>query len=200
MNLALPWKSIHALGRTMALQSSYLFFVMVPVIVEMYDTAEHVELIRFDLPFSWIALFFAALSISIANTAYFLLCPQLVKEFPGYLEFQQSGRGASYMARQIEQYAPRDMRNDSVDQIADHLFTKYSSDLHVNPTVLPKVRLDLGTPGTQVSQAMFWSIYDVANNLLFPARVVASLFYYLGFTLVGLVFLQKILTVIDHLL
>jgi len=72
MKSALPWKNINAPGKNKAIQSAYVFFVLVPIIVKLYTTAKAVPLFKFDLPFSWVALFFAALTVSAANTVCFI--------------------------------------------------------------------------------------------------------------------------------
>jgi len=200
MNVALSWKNIHSLGKTKALQLSYIFFVFVPVIVSLYKKAEAFSLPLFELPFSWVALFFAALSISIANTIYFMFCPDIVKQFSSYQEFMTSGRGASFIARQLALFVPKSERAKSIEDIATYLFNNYKHYIHADSKVFPIVKRDLQTPGAQVSQAMFWITYDIANNLQRYWRISASICYYIGFVLLSIVFLQKLKMVLFYLL
>lgn len=199
MKSTLAWKSINALGKNRAIQSSYIFFVLVPIIVKLYTTSETAILVKFDLPFSWVALFFAALTVSVANTIYFVFCPELVKTFSNYIEFVHSGRGATFMANQLQSYAPGYLRRKSLDDIADYLYQEYKDYLNVDQSVLPKVKQDLKTPGAQASQAMFWTTYDIANNIYPLLRFIASWLYYIGFALLVWVFANNIWSVIEYL-
>lgn len=197
--IALTWKSINTLGKNKAIQSAYIFFVLVPIIIKLYTTAVVVPWVEFDLPFNWIWLFFAALAISIANTIYFVWCPDLVKTYSGHMEFRQYGRGATFMANQLQSYAPKHLRREEISVIVKYLYRKYEDALNVDRAVLPKVIKDLETPGEQVSQAMFWTTYDIANNLYPCLRITASLLYYVGFLLLAWVFLTKTWSVIEYI-
>lgn len=102
------WTSLSSLGRIRIFQSSYLFFVLVPIIARLlYKLPEDVEIrslgavfrISLALPFSWTMFYFSSVFFVIATSLYYVFCPQIIKDFRSFRAFQEEGRSQEAIKR-----------------------------------------------------------------------------------------------------
>ncbi len=97
-NLSSPsWSKLRGFGESRILKSSYFWIAFVPLIAKLfrYINTVNIEFIKLDLelPFSWQMFFWGAFFASIANLIYSFKCPNIIKMFEDYSEFEDSGRG-----------------------------------------------------------------------------------------------------------
>jgi hypothetical protein len=76
LDLKLRWKNLRALGNSRLLRSSYFWFIFVliaahflnqlksPLVFSLFGSTQQVAL---ELPFSWIAFYFAATAFAVAS-------------------------------------------------------------------------------------------------------------------------------------
>ena len=85
------WSDLVALGSSKILRSSYLFFILVPLVVALIDQMSKIFGIEFVISYRWLMLFWAAVFASIANVIYSLFCPRFIKLAPSYKDYMSGG-------------------------------------------------------------------------------------------------------------
>lgn len=102
------WLRLRAKGKSRALRSSYFWLAFVPIVARLLENLEPDQTldlfgatinITLKLPFSWSALFFAALSFGVATAIYDSKSPRLVSDFEDFAEFKRRGRASSYISQ-----------------------------------------------------------------------------------------------------
>ena len=103
----LSWSRLRNFGDNQILKSSYFWIAFVPLVAKILRHVNSVniefykEIIKLDLelPFSWQLFFWGALFTSIANLIYAIKCPDIIKNFDDFSEFEQgaSDFGAKYL-------------------------------------------------------------------------------------------------------
>lgn len=100
------WHDLSVLGQSKLVKSSYIWMILIPVIANL---AKHISteakliifnhefFINFSLPFSWKALYFAALSFALGSLVYQMFCPKIIKKYKDYSEFSNSGQRWEYL-------------------------------------------------------------------------------------------------------
>lgn len=91
------WDWISTIGNVKLIRSSGLALVVIPLFVKIFqgvsgeykiEGIEPTLTINLELPFNWIALYFAAISMTIADLIYICQCPLIIKEFKDYGQFR----------------------------------------------------------------------------------------------------------------
>ena len=97
------WAALQKISTNRIVQSAYLFLFVTPmaarVVQELPDkltlSVGSGYVFTTSLPFSWLWLFWAAIGASLANAIYALWCPEIIKRFNDYSDFEKSRRGAN---------------------------------------------------------------------------------------------------------
>ena len=110
------WEGLNRLGKSRLLQSSYVWLLIVPMAAKGLSTINDPIVftgigeglrISVTLPFSWKLFYFSAVAISVAGLIYTCACPELIRNFTTFREFQSEGRGLDYLrsyAARLEQF------------------------------------------------------------------------------------------------
>lgn len=97
----MKWTSQRALANSKIVKASYIWLLLVPLLARTLNTLN--ETVNFtifgaqislstSLPFSWQLLFLAACSFSIANILFSIFCPELIKSYENFSEFESHGK------------------------------------------------------------------------------------------------------------
>lgn len=106
--LVLPWSSFNPLGRSRLVKSSYVWVVIVPILAKLLSAIPRdFELPVFDVqidlilgvPFSWELLYYAAMFFALANITYSWFCPEIVRQYDRFADFQSEGKGSDQLMR-----------------------------------------------------------------------------------------------------
>lgn len=101
--MKLSWLSLRKYGQSSIIRSSVIWLFLVPITAKFLQQLESPlqwrifgqdHVVHLDLPFSWYALYFAAVFFAAASGVYSVFCPRIIKEFPTFMAFYQAGNGA----------------------------------------------------------------------------------------------------------
>ena len=114
--LKLKWSDLNTLGQNRFSRTSYVWIIVVPLIVKISRFLERENGIIFDidsdLPFSWYLFFYGALFFALASTVYYLFCPEIIRKFKNFGEFNSSG----HTTNKIYKYATDHKVEEKVSQ------------------------------------------------------------------------------------
>ncbi len=191
MHLAAPkWDGLNRFGKNRALQSSYVWLLIVPIAAKALSAIEdplvlegisHGLKITLALPFSWKLFYFSAIAVSGASAIYALACPELISRFNTFAQYRAEGRGREY----LEAYVKK-LHNE-----AKTFEQGYASAGDFDLAAQAQEDRDF--------QALFWKIYAQENNTSPVLRAVCFFLYAFGLLLILVVLLQNLLFVIQTL-
>ena len=101
-NFPINWRMLKAIADSSAVKSSFIWLLIVPLLAKalakindtmQFDFFGNELLITTSLPFSWQHLFWAACWFTLANIIYHLRCPELVKTYKTFTDFEADGKG-----------------------------------------------------------------------------------------------------------
>ncbi|MGB5321475.1 hypothetical protein [Lutimonas sp.] len=99
--LSPTWSILWSISNSKIVRSSYVWFVLVPVIARILNNIERILTfqilnekitITMELPFYWQLFFFAATFFSLANLVYIFRCPDILKKYQAFSDFQKEGQ------------------------------------------------------------------------------------------------------------
>ena len=179
------WQTLRDIQKNKIIKSMYIWLFIVPVTAKLFAEIEdrvcvtifgHNFTVDLVLPFSWQALFLAALLFVVANIIFIMFSPEIVKEYRNYQNFLDAGKGE----KQLDEY---------IDEL-----TKEKQD-H-----LKKLKVLAGIKRIDTSdelQNRFWDIYILACYEKMPIRFFCTLFYVSGFMLFADVVYKNIMWVVN---
>ncbi len=100
------WEELSKIGNLKLLNSTYYFFVLIPIVVNILKGIEkNAKIIAFSeeygitigLPFSWQKLYFSSIAFVIGKLIYLYYCPKLIKDYENFDEFAKTGKSMFYI-------------------------------------------------------------------------------------------------------
>lgn len=205
LNVCWKWDDINRIGQTKSLQSSYWFLAVVPTLAKLlHHIAPDGKLalfgaqtpVQLGLPFSWVALFFCALFVSLGNAVYTIKCPRLIKSFADYFAFQTSARNSLFLMESLTILRPAKERSGDIDAVIDAVVQSLSK--VPESELLANARYQLKQHGLPGSDS-FYFVRDASNEAYPVWRCIASISYAVGFALLGWLFIQNVWAVMSYL-
>jgi hypothetical protein len=107
--MGLNWPELKSLGGSRMVRISFLWLILVPLAAKALSKAgpeiqvglgEHLLTIPLALPFSWKLFYFGAAAFAAGTFVYRVGCPRLIRDYVGYNEYQNEGRGPEYILNQ----------------------------------------------------------------------------------------------------
>lgn len=203
---AAGWNALSRMGSIRIFRSSYFFFVLVPIAARLIYKIQPEQEIRIlggvfyvtlGLPFSWKVFYFSSLFFVVATTLYFLFCPQIIKEFRNFREFQEEGRGQDTIMRALFSLYERYGWSFFEEKLL--VFARRFVQLpNVMPSPPPPItpeelwRADLQRD--RLADA-FWHVRELADRTSPAARWACLVSYVAGSVLLGVIFVQNFLYV-----
>lgn len=173
----MKWSSLNKLGQSRLLRSSWIWLVIVPVVSRAMasvqsplDFSRFVPGLRLDLtlPFSWHRFYISALLVAIAGGIYALRCPEIVKRFETYADFEADGRAIDYL-------------NETIRKLCLYPEGTTTRDLLLTSRV-----------------KIFWEVYSKAEVCRPGSQAACLALYFAGLVLAGSVFLQNVTFVLGQ--
>lgn len=214
--LAPRWSRLTELGNSRLLRSSYVWFFAVPPLASLISKLGpdvHLRVLgsewvlHLDLPFSWKIFYFASAAFAIATSIFFLRCPEIVKRYRSYAQFEAEGKGP----RQVRDYFLDYLARRRLDQVSGALVSSYlteftteysgvAAQVDLGRQVVEEkwglldlvVESNLGSP--RVPDA-FWFVHRVSDSANPVSAMASGLFYLFGFVLIAIVLVQNFLYV-----
>ena len=202
------WSSIRAISNKKMVKNSYLWLVLVPVIaraLSQLDEETQIHLfggefyIKTSLPFAWQMLFIAAIFFAIASLIYRLYCPDIIKLYKNYREFEASGKTVDQTRSYLYDMTWDDEKEDfkHINIIA----TYFNIDLSHESDTKAQIeqcfsRHHLEKPEPDYKNKLFYIVRDFAQTSNQSAIKIAISFYAIGFAFVFAIMLQNIVFVV----
>ncbi len=196
------WDQIHGLGRLGVFKSAFVFLAFLPAAVQITSSIQRNFGFDVEPPFSWYLLFFSAFAVSCGNLFYYSKCPALVKNFPDFEKYSNSGRDRKYLLALIKQLWS-DCPIEAASEIDSTDFDNWMAGLNIGNDIEPRVNhheavdsqpwMELGQDNkAEVTPKTFYFFRDLANIERRSVRVLCSGFYLAGLVLFAIVFLQNV--------
>ena len=197
MSLAtIYWSHLKKLNSARPINTMYVWIFLVPIFAKLLESVggeaeltifNHTLLVNLQLPFSWVAFYFSALSFAMANLIFQLRCPRVVKEQNDYFEFRHSNRGVEH----LDGYMPDiEMNWEGLRQLLEEQ-DRYFSD--VAEALNPK-------SSDHHLRKRFWAVYAHGNSARQPWARAAAALYLLGGVLITVVLGQNAIFVVGYLI
>jgi hypothetical protein len=163
------WNTVHELGTSKMVASSFIWLVLIPVIARGFTAAEQKYQLQVYIPINFLLLYLAALFFAFASGLFYLFCPEIIKRAPHFGSFIEGGYTALDLKKWFHTLSKR------YDQkINAHILCHFLD--HVgkgNLTTKQDEERDSGIAGPHLLDA-FWnlpldpdnlpSIYDMVRN------------------------------------
>ncbi len=128
----ITWGNINSIGKLKILNSSYVVFVFLPIIIKfMQCVPESIPLgsgghirVYLSLPFNWILLYFSALFFSIGKLSYTLFCPKIIKYYGTFKVFKESGETPSFLYNEFVMGMSKDIKNKNTSDMVRYYIDK----------------------------------------------------------------------------
>lgn len=195
------WSHIGGIVEHRIWNIAFVFFVVMPIAAHAlrhFPSSLEVHIgntsaiLEFGLPFSWWALYFSALFISLAKALHFLVSPRFIRQYPDYEDFKRSGRGGGYLQKTLFELIPFWKKS------AKNSLNTYVSEFDQNVHFLNSdgIRNVLQSDIWAATDQSFWLVHDIANHSKTYARLVCVAAISLAALLFIVVVVQKVGTVI----
>lgn len=216
--MTLPnWSSLHSLGASRLLQTSYLWFLLVPILVKAKTNIEsrggvtvggHQINFHFDLPFSWELFFYGAVFASLAHLIYLWKCPNIIKHFPSYSDFVEQGREKEQVRKEFELLLLKQGDNIRALDLKRNVeeYIKFcvalspeqtTEEILETPWLAVRIVSSREIKPDKVSEA-FWFVRNFAETMNKPYKLLCFWSYAIALILILSVALQNIWFVIRY--
>ncbi|MGV3660750.1 MAG: hypothetical protein ACO1TE_11220 [Prosthecobacter sp.] len=162
--------------------------------IKVFDAPLKLQL---ELPFSWIALFFCALFVSLANLIYTFLCPDLIKVYDDFPAFKSSSRDASLLRSALAIFRESKSDGKDIGAMVDFVSTDVLQEIDAQSILNTKHQLAEHGPAGSDS---FYFVRDALNLSRPHVRFIASAAYIMGFALLAWISFQNIWFTVSYLL
>lgn len=230
----ITWSNLSILGQNKFIQSSYFWFAFVPIVAKALNGINKTltfviinqELkVNLSLPFSWKLLFFGSLFFSIGNLIYLIYCPQLIKKYKSFNDFESEGRTERELLILLVEivnkftnenkykfaikdsdlvkcvaYNLRGLHNN-IKQENGHLLAQYYNTTQSIKEISKSINDYLYQPSITIfnKSSTFWSIRELLNNVNTIPRVLVSILYLIGLVFTAIILFNNIYAVINIL-
>jgi hypothetical protein len=185
----LNWTTINQVGKIKLLRSAFVIFFLLPIIAQLIEKYQ----IHFEIPISWLLLYYSALSISLGTLLYGIFCPEIVSKFESFEDFDKSGKGGAYLYNQLSKImSKKKSQGNLIELLQKYTFAHLKNGAGIEDVI---TRTIWGGRNTD-----FWFVHDTLNYSKPIIRMACSLFYFTGFVLLAIVFIEKIFTVTEYLI
>ena len=197
------WSTLRRLGTNRSVRSANIWAIVVPISAKLLEGVQGiatVELfghkfpINLTLPFSWKALFFAAMFFLLANIVFTIWCPVLIKETESYRDFADQQRSGYELEVQFRELAKAGLLPDGIrDQWLNWFSFRQvtlTSQQHSNGFSIENE----GRAFTEIYAIIVKALAETNTT----ARLFASLFYFFGGALIAFIIIQNIKFVIQN--
>ena len=202
------WSSLYHISTSKIVRSSYFWFVFVPIVARMLDQIPTVLKIPWHgeplalsiaLPFSWQLFFFSATFIALANLIYTMRCPELIKTYRTFSDFEKEGKGPYQLLKFYSMSVLHKLKSTPERQVRESVREFYTSYCVPDTTLHDKIEkavplvkilsdLDLKTDSLR---GAFWHARDFMERVRPLARFLCTFLYASGFILISFVALQN---------
>jgi hypothetical protein len=190
------WKKLSKLQENKIIQSTYIWIFIVPIFAKIlakiesyveFKVFDHSFVLDLNLPFQWQIFYFSSLFFAIANFICYLNSPEIVKNFDNFNDFTAQGKGQTY----LESYTSGiEIKNEKQIKTINRICSPGKMNWEAGRNDMFQVMSE------EDLRDLFSVFFDAADESKERLRFVCTVSYWLGFILIGFVFLQNFITVI----
>ncbi|NOZ47139.1 MAG: hypothetical protein GXO79_10215 [Chlorobi bacterium] len=202
------WSDIRKIGNSKVIKSSVFWIIFVPIFVKSIEFGESKFLIftnykiyfHPELPFSWTLFYFSAVAFSIGTFLYTIFCPNFIKDFKNYTDYKEQGNITSRLETELIDFI------HWVNSWPERIGAFY-------PEIANLLKKDNGQPNdnslfqvelndlivVKKPVESFWSIRELISKKNKYIRLSTFFFFTIGFILIGVVFIQNFLIVLEYI-
>ena len=222
------WKVLKKFADIKLVKFSYIWIITVPVLAKLLmkigdvlpiKIGEVTFNINLSLPFSWQMFFFSALSFSLAQFIFNLVCPEIVKDFKNQREFENDGKTVIQLGSYLKdlvlcrnnsdykksgvflELVKKEHKMNNAKDIATQYLAHLNADQQfsigsgVSANDFEKATDILRPLTSERKKAIFEYVYAVCKVQNPITRIIVVLLYMLGFILSAVVLLQNVISV-----
>lgn len=178
---------------------------------------------QLELPFNWFYLYFGAISISLGSLIFILFCPKIIKEFKDYGAYMITGKPDDYLLNYLKtfpeiektwhKYKPEIIKGiklekspytriEEIEENINHTINMEYPD-GSKKTFFKKEKVFKGYTKNlkyyEDRRKLFNLIYESATRRFKLAIIFSQFFYYFGFLLIGVIFIQNLIYIVNYL-
>ncbi|TXY08862.1 hypothetical protein [Vibrio mimicus] len=194
-NSNVGWSVLSGLGKSKFIRSFNLWFIAIPIVakfLESFPESTAFVLLKEELgftwalPFSWKALYFAALFFTLANIIYTIFCPAIIKNYDSFTDFMHKD-GSSEAIKHL--FEP--LLNKSKSGYAQMLAKNFRDHVPMtNSSTVSNSHREMIDEGRVISDSLSEAFSNVKGAYEHETPIIqyiCVLFYALGFIiLIGL--------------
>jgi len=186
------WQFLRDIRQNKIVASMGFWLVFVPLAAKaMHEVSDVVSIelggqiikLHMTLPFSWQSLFFSALFFSAGNLLVSILCPRIVFEHRDFGSFESAGKTHIHLREYDERFnALNEQKRERLLHLAG-VNTQNQDDRGIGEFAVVELRKN------------FWKAYAIQNVSSHLLRWICSVFYVVGFMLLGEILYKQVLWV-----
>ena len=213
------WQALESIGNNKLVKSSYIWIIIIPMVAKLLENIpENLEvpfykniIITLTLPFSWQLLYFSALSFAISTAIFYIFCPPLISKFPDIQEYKKRGLEkeqlitffSTWLRKNDSTYDAKG-KNISKESFINLFYKKYCDELEENALKEFKDNNEpaekriqkLNIKDTEFNNA-FWFLRNVMVNDSKKLRIIITILYFMGFSMLLKLLIDNICAVIN---
>lgn len=211
MNSMNNWRNAKAIADLRVVQSSYIWLFLAPFAAKALTEIDKVITLNIlgqpfqittTLPFSWEALFYAAIFFTLGNIIYGVRCPEILRGYKDYTQFRDSGKTMLQTHSALRQIAVDSEGRliPKYEHIALTYLKRYSpSHIHEHVVYLDQAFDDTSASGRHNNDAeSFYRVQELANHYRERSIAITLILYSFGIFLVTIIFIQNLNYVLSH--
>jgi hypothetical protein len=209
------WLKVADIGNSKIVKSMLIWMLITPIFAKLLESANtaNITFLQLDkpivlgLPFSWQVFFFCALSFTIANIIFSYKCPELIKKYKYFADFESRDNSLYLLINYLNQHITKEVVKDNALEIkvivskytpSDDIAKEWASDDTSN--VNWKKGIDSLKHSARDNTPDIFSSLRILVAKLYPNWSKACMFLYvLGFFGLTIVMVQNVIYVYNQL-
>jgi len=211
----MSWLKVADIGNSKAVKSMLIWMLITPVFAKLLGSVNTVSItfiqldnpISLGLPFSWKVFFFCALSFTIANIIFSYKCPELIKKYKYYTDFESRDNSLYLLINYLNEHITDEVVKNNFLEIGI-IVSKYTPSESIvkewTSNNISNVNWKKGIDSLKHSEKdnspdIFSSLRILVSNF-YPNWSKACIFFYgLGFVGLSIVVVQNIIYVCNQI-
>ncbi|RRC97699.1 hypothetical protein EHS89_16085 [Amphritea balenae] len=213
----LHWSSQRDIANSKIVKSSAFWLIIVPLTAKMLDELDgtismtifggNFKLIT-SLPFSWQLLFFAAVFFTIAGIIYSVFCPDIIKKYSNFSEFESDGKTRMQINHAFKKVTWDYKNSKPKAEYIPFLVTYFNSYSNISETTVindetieenaKKLFDDIASNKGKNSNA-FYFVHEVSDKHRQKLIWTSLAFYILGFCHIAVIAIENIAFVVKSM-
>lgn len=204
------WQSLKNISNNKIFRTSYLWFILVPIIAKILSNTEKGAnftlqsfpslKITMAVPFSWNLFYFGSLAFVVAGVLYSWKAPNLIKKYKNFKDFLEKDSSGVAIVNEVEKNLETFKEKNTYFNNLYYYFDKeknQTNELTSTEKESLKIKYMMNLSNDKMANLYAISIEYLDGKFLL-SRVITTLLYFLSFSFYGYVILQQSIFVINE--